>query len=447
MAVDSQSEEARNIRQLIPLSTLPAPQFAKLCARLEIERAEAGEFLFHRGDNDSHLYFLLEGSVKLQTESFVVETITAGSESAKFALAHQIPRKIDAQANSRIQFLRLNADMMKAHQKTPEYENENTMMLEEMEEGDWMTTLLRSPVFRALPPANLQRILISLEEVQFEAGETIIHQGESGDYYYIIKKGHVLISRKPSPMAKEIKLAELGDMETFGEDSLISGQPRNVTVSALIPTTVLRLNKAQFIELIKKPTVKYIGLDQLPGLLASGASLIDVRGPDEYKSKHLPHSVNVPFFSLRMYLKTLNRHHPVIVVCADGRTSESAAFVLLRFKFNALVLQGGMTNVPGKAVSAASQAASFSIDDGTETSNLLASTSESLPQSVPEASASEESQVSEIATDLHQELKQLKTKCGELEAEKMTLELKCMSLHRQLDMLKAELATLKKSAG
>jgi len=444
MAVDIQSEEARIIRQLIPLSTLPSHQFAKLCEQLTIEVAETGDFLFHRGAIDSDLYFLLDGAIDLQTETFTVETIRAGSESARFAIAHQIPRKIDAVAASRIQFLRLNAAMMKADHEIPYHENESTMMVEELEDDDdWMTTLLRSPIFRALPPANLQRILISLEEVQYQTGETIIHQGDPGDYYYIIKKGQALISRKPSPTAKEIKLAQLGDLDTFGEDSLISGEPRNVSVSALTPITLLRLNKDQFINLIKKPTLKYISLDEVQPQIDNGAVLIDVRGPDEYKNHHLPRSINVPFFSLRMHLKSLNRHHPVIVVCKDGRTSESAAFVLHRFKFNALVLQGGMANIKPAPSGASENIASFSIDDGTETSNLLFAASEKKTQ-LEEAEAVTDQEESTV--DMNQLVQQLKVKCSELETEKMTLELKCMSLSRQLDTLKAELAMLKKNA-
>lgn len=440
MAVDIQSEQAHIIRQLIPLSTLPASQFAELCGQLQIERAEPGAFLFKRGDEDSDLYFLLDGVIKLQTDTFPIETIKAGSDSARFAIAHQIPRKIDAVACSRIQFLRLNADMIKSEHEPPYQEIESTMMSEETgDDSDWMTTLLRSPIFRALPPANLQKILISLEEIQHEAGETIIRQGDPGDYYYVIKKGQVLISRKPSPHAKEIKLAQLGDLDTFGEDSLISGEPRNVSVTALTDTTLLRLNKKQFDNLIKQPTLKYVAMDSLQDLLDNGAELIDVRGGDEYKEYHLPKSTNVPFFSLRMHIKTLDRHHPVVVVCKDGRTSESAAFILQRFKFNALVLKGGMDGL--KRSPPPTGRASFVIDDGTETSNLLGLSSEELSQEVPEEEAATPEE------DLNELVRQLKAKCQELEADKMTLELKCSSLARQLDQAKIELMKLKKGGG
>ena len=438
MTVDIHSEEARIIRQLIPLSMLPAKRFAQLCKQLQIETAEAGQYLFRRGEDNSDLHFLLDGSISLKTESFIIETIRADSDSARFAIAHQIPRKVDAIAKSRIQFLRLNTAMMKSAQETSYQENESTMMVDELEDNDdWMTTLLKSPIFRALPPANLQKILMSLQEIRFNPGEIIIQQGEPGDYYYIIKKGQALISRKPTPTAKEIKLAQLGDLDTFGEDSLLSGEPRNVTVSALTPMILLRLGKEQFITLIKQPTINYILFEDLQAQLSDGADLIDVRGSDEFKKSHLPHSINVPFFSLRMHLKSLSRNHPTIVVCKDGRSSESAAFILMRHKFKAMVLKGGIDALTEEQLKAAP--ASFKIDEGTGTSQFFDQRSESSTTSGLESMESSHT----VATDLRQVLQQLKAKCAALEAEKMTLELKCSALARQLSAAKAELEKIK----
>jgi CRP-like cAMP-binding protein len=438
MTVDIHSEEARIIRQLIPLSTLPTKRFEHLCKQLHIETAESGQYLFRRGDDNSDLYFLLDGSISLQTESFIIETIRADSDSARFAIAHQIPRKVDAVAKSRIQFLRLNTAMMKSTQETSYQENESTMMVDELEDNDdWMTTLLKSPIFRGLPPANLQKILMSLQEIRFNPGDIIIKQGDPGDYYYIIKKGRALISRKPAPTAKEIKLAQLGDLDTFGEDSLLSGEPRNVTITAMTPMCLLRLGKEQFITLIKQPTLSYIQFEDLHAQLADGAELIDVRGPDEFQKSHLPHSINVPFFSLRMYLKTLSRNHPTIVVCKDGRTSESAAFVLMRHKFKALILKGGIAALTDEQLKASP--ALFKIDEGIGSSQFFEQTSESPTTSSMEPATQSQS----VALDLRQVLQQLKAKCAALEAEKMTLELKCSSLARQLDAAKSELEKLK----
>lgn len=445
MAVDIQSEEGRIIRNLIPLATWPARRFASLCAKLDIQTADDKAILFKRGDNDGALYYLLNGTVSLEVDALKIETIQAGSESARFALAHQIPRKVDGIANGKIQFLRVDASMINSVDETARDENETDMIeedvaVEEEESDDWMTTLLKSPIFRGLPPANLQKILMSLEEIEIKAGDVIIRQGETGDYYYIIKKGLVMLSRKPSPLAKEIKLGQLGDLETFGEDSLISGDPRSVTITAITDTILFRLGKDQFVSLIKQPTLKYVNYQETLDYLDKGANLIDVRGPDEFKKSHLPHSINVPIFSLRMYLKTLNRHQPIIVICKNGKASETAAFILLRNKFNALILRDG---IEGLSAEQLKMPASFAIDDGVETTNFTVATQEYKADTEIVEPAPP---VQPANTDLRQAIQQLTGKYKNLEAEKMALELKCASLTRQLETLKAELERLK-SAG
>jgi len=436
MAVDSLSEEGRVIRQLLPLATLPINNFEELCGRLVVQEAESGQYLFRRGDDNPDLFYLLKGSVNLQIDTLKIETINAGSDSARFALAHQIPRKVNVIANGRIRFLRLNADMMKFAQDIPQdvhYEESESFMIvdESAENDDWMTTLLRSPIFRVLPPANLQKILMSLQEIRFKAGEIVIAQGEPGDFYYIIKKGQCLVSRKPAPNAKEIRLGQLSDLDAFGEDALISGQPRNVTITALSDVSLLRLGKEQFVTLIKQPALKYISYPEAQELIFGGAELIDVREPDEYQKHHLPHSINVPFFSLRMQLKTLNRQHPVIVVCRDGKTSETASFILLRHRFNALVLLGGMDAVSADLLNVP---ASFQIDDGVETGNFRESGAEAITQTI-----TEEIPVPDDARSQLQLIQKLKSHCGILEADKKALEQRCLALAKQVAALKAEL--------
>lgn len=441
MAVDIQSEEGRVVRQLIPLSTMPANKFAVLCAQLNIEYLDEGQFLFRRGDENSDLFYLLNGTIGLQADALKIETIVANSESARFAIAHQIPRKVDAVAVSRIQFLRLDTNRVKSVQALPNDENESTMILEEESEhdDDWMTTLLKSPIFRGLPPANLQKILISLEEISFNAGDVVIRQGEPGDYYYIIKKGKALISRKPSPTAKEIKLAQIGDLDSFGDDALISGEPRNVSVTALTDISLFRLGKEQFLGLIKQAVLKYVDFQDVHELVAKGARLIDVREPDEYKHCHLPLSMNVPFFSLRMQLKNLNRQHVIIVVCQNGKISEAAAFTLLRHKFNAVILRGGITAVSPEQLKGP---ASFPIDDGVESANLMEGGAEAEAKPLVQQPSTEEE-----TAQLRLSYQELKSKCDVLETQKTALEIKFKALAKYAESLKSELEALKKAGG
>jgi rhodanese-related sulfurtransferase len=313
------------------------------------------------------------------------------------------------------------------------------MVIQETENDpdDWMIALLRSPIFQRLPPANLQKILMGLEEVRFNKGETIIEQGCAGDYYYLIKNGQCLLTRKPSPNAKDIKLAQLASGDTFGEDSLISGAPRNVTITALTDIVLLRLDKKQFVSLIKEPSLRFVDyVEMQEAVEQQGAVLLDVRSQDEYADYHLDDTVNAPFFSLRMQLKTLTREKPVIVVCADGKVSEAAAFLLLRHKIDALILKGGMKGVlPETKLEAEpeNEAAIFRIDDGFET---LAGNQENVSEQ--SVASSFEDQIRLLNSE-NEELKrmnaQLNDKCAQLEADKEYGEKQRKILHNQVEKL------------
>jgi CRP-like cAMP-binding protein len=445
MTIDIHSKEGQIIRQLIPLSTMPINQFTTLCQNMTIEDAAANSFLFKKNDTENDLIYLIDGSITLQSKELKVEIVKSGTESSRFALAHQIPRKIDAYSNTTVRFLRLNPDIINALPSISYEESASYMVIDEPDDDennddDWMTTLLKSPLFRALPPANLQQIIISLEEVEFKKGDSIIKQGDPGDYYYLIKNGHCLISRKPSANAKDIKLAQLRTQDTFGEDSLLSGESRNVSITALTNITLLRLSKDKFISLIKDPSLKFVSHAQIKDKLSDGAILIDVRSPDEYNKHHLPESINTPFFSLRMQLKTLNKKKPVIVVCANGKTSEAAAFLLLRHKFKALILEGGMQQ---EQLRTSETPAAFAIDDGFETLSTDSADFEYNTHDSVEASADKNDQ----QNSLQLENQQLTQKIQNLTAEKTELEKKYRVLYKQTEKMKTILDDYLKNGG
>ena len=193
MAVHSNSEESRILRQLIPLATFPNHVFKDLCDNITVEQVQDA-VIFKRGDTNTDLVYLLNGSVTLQAEGLVVEVISSESESAKFALAHQIPRKIDAVANGLARIVRLDAQTVNNPPPAIFQEDSGYTVIDETVEDsdDWMTTVLRLPLFQSLPPANLQKILSSLQTSQHAPGEVIVSTGSAVDYFYIIQKGQCL---------------------------------------------------------------------------------------------------------------------------------------------------------------------------------------------------------------------------------------------------------------
>ena len=81
-------------------------------------------------------------------------------------------------------------------------------------------------------------------------GEIIIKQGTVGDCLYVIQEGRVEVIDETG--GKEIKVAELGDKEFFGEMGLFEKDVRSCTVRAIGDTKVLTIDKQNFYATIQK---------------------------------------------------------------------------------------------------------------------------------------------------------------------------------------------------
>lgn len=68
--------------------------------------------------------------------------------------------------------------------------------------------------------------------------------------------------------------------------------------------------------------------------VAAGAQLLDVRSEGEFKGGSLPKAKNIPVSSLGQRLGELDRSRAVVLFCASGMRSSSAASLLRRSGFS-----------------------------------------------------------------------------------------------------------------
>ena len=414
------------LKRFIPLNTLSDEQFAQLISELDIEEVEKGGLVFDQGDFTKEFIYLISGSIALYAGEMEMEVITTGSEAARFAIAHQLPRKVKGAAKTKSRIVRVPTKKLDKEKKPKPAE---TYMVDEQasQGGDWMATMLQSPVFQKLPAANLQKVMMKMEEVAFEPGQMVVKQGDPADYYYIIKQGTCELTRQSGKDSKPIKLAELHDCASFGEDALLSDAPRNVTVTMQGNGQLLRLTKEDFITLVKEPVLQYVDFDEASGKVQEGAAWLDVRDADIYKDGHIEESNNIPFFSLRMKISALKHDQLQLLVCENGRTSEAAAFLLLKFGFNALILKGGMDAIK-------------TIKKKTEkTSNVDATPSEKEP--VIQAEVTELPSKDDLLGEAQHKISELEALCATLNEEQNQISLERDALQKDKNSHNELLAT------
>ena len=99
------------------------------------------------------------------------------------------------------------------------------------------------PFFTMIGAATIAEVARLLRPRDFPVGATIVRRGELGDCMYFIAAGEVEIELSPEP-----RRLEAG--EFFGEIALLTGAARTATVVATRACTLLRLDIADFRELM-----------------------------------------------------------------------------------------------------------------------------------------------------------------------------------------------------
>lgn len=111
--------------------------------------------------------------------------------------------------------------------------------------------LRRIPLFESLNDEALADVASAFDSEAFSDGETVFSIGEAGDAFYVIARGVVEILRRGLD-GSEYVAAVLEDGDFFGEMALLSNEPRNASVRSRGVTTLLRLDRASFDDLLKR---------------------------------------------------------------------------------------------------------------------------------------------------------------------------------------------------
>jgi len=94
------------------------------------------------------------------------------------------------------------------------------------------------------------------------------------------------------------------------------------------------------------PRVKTMGAEEaqlwMTGRSSESFTLLDVRTPGEYAAGHIPGAVLIPLSQLKKRLGELDPQKPVLIYCAVGGRSRSAAKILSNRQLDATSISGGL---------------------------------------------------------------------------------------------------------
>ena len=340
------SIDASRLKHLYPLDSL-RPEHLEVIAR-EAESAEYGHghVLFRAGDQDEVTHYLLAGIVSGDYPDGKRKDISADSLQGRYPIGDLMPRRFTATVQSLVATVvsldrRFLEKLITFDQLT---RSAGYKLLDKHPDGNrWIFRLLQNNAMRRVPAGNLERLFARFEEISVNEGQTIIREGDDGDYFYVIKDGAASVIQAGDGEPAVVAYLVRGD--SFGEDALLSNSVRNASVTMMKAGKLMRLGKSDFGELLKQPTVEWLTPGKASFLVRQGAGVIDVRLPEEFDERAIKGSVNMPLYRLREFTGDLDKERSYVCYCNTGERSAAAAFILTKLGFEAYALAGGLSGM------------------------------------------------------------------------------------------------------
>jgi len=111
--------------------------------------------------------------------------------------------------------------------------------------SDEAQSLARVPLFKRLDAKELEHLAEEVDQVDFNAGDTIFHEHDRGDALYILEEGAVRIWIYDEDV-KEVTLAELKPGDFFGELAVLDRGERSSSATAITDIHLHRLSSDDF---------------------------------------------------------------------------------------------------------------------------------------------------------------------------------------------------------
>ena len=116
--------------------------------------------------------------------------------------------------------------------------------------------LAQLPLFADLAPERLRALVVQAEAVELPAGGILFHQGDAARTLYVVVEGAVVpIAEGGSRVAdgggrRKLAVLERGDL--VGEIGVITRQPRNATVVALVDSKLLSIDRGALLPVLRE---------------------------------------------------------------------------------------------------------------------------------------------------------------------------------------------------
>lgn len=232
----------------IPLfSDLSPEAFVELFERCPLRRFSQGGRVLEQGTTGSSFFVICSGRVRVfrpeQGRERTLAVLEEGAFFGEMALLSGAPRSASVEATApATELLEITAPVLA--ELSSRYPQVAAALKKFCRQRMLANLMSSSPLFGPFSQSDRRELVRRFRAREVGAGDSPIREGQPSDGLYVVLSGEVEVKKGGQ------RLAILRQGEIFGEMSLLQKTPATATVAALKRTSLLRLPRPDFDELI-----------------------------------------------------------------------------------------------------------------------------------------------------------------------------------------------------
>ncbi|GBG30181.1 cAMP-dependent protein kinase regulatory subunit [Hondaea fermentalgiana] len=326
---DLMVDEEMSVKEFLSENTffknLSPQHISQAAAKFMVREYSAGERIISQGDKADELFLIAKGAVNFIAEGEdgskkKIRMMSANEAFGEFGLIFDTPRSVSVEAITDVVLLVLTRDVYNKHKGDTCLKNlqrwvnatASSIVASGLREIDFLSDVGEKQL-------NLIGRLFRCEVLP--KGTTIIREGETGDRFYILSRGSLVVTTQDD-LGLYVELTRLRPGATFGELSLLKDQPRNATITTLEECVLFSLGREEFGYFIKSLPTLGERLERSVNERSTVNVIADKIPVFKSLSKRKQH--------LLAEVCTMNRHPHGSIILEEGGTTPRKFFIITR---------------------------------------------------------------------------------------------------------------------
>ncbi|HEY0080775.1 MAG TPA: peptidase domain-containing ABC transporter [Pyrinomonadaceae bacterium] len=310
-------------------SILSDEELRRFIERFELRHYRLGQTICRAGDVADCFYVVYSGRARVVSqnngdEEVTVGTLTRGNTFGEQGLLTDSRRHFTVRAASDLSLLKLDkSDFDRLLKERPELREYFDRYISDISIRNFLKLCT---VFSSIAPQDIRGLLSSMRVIDYPAGQYIIREGEPGDAFYILRQGSARVV-KESEGGRTLAQLKAGD--AFGELALLTGEPRAASIITQEPSSVFRLEKQDFDQILTStPKFKDALVSKISGY-AGADPRAETEAPSALAStEELP---NAPPPPKEVYHPRRSRRYPALLQFSEMDCGAASLAMVLRY--------------------------------------------------------------------------------------------------------------------